>query len=245
MDLNLKGKRVLVQGSSGGLGFAIAEAFVGEGARVLLCSRNETSLATAAKRIGTEGFVVADLSQAGGGGRSVSEAIKKLGGLDVLVTNTGGPAKGLFKDLKREAWVSGFESLFMSAIDSIQTALPAMELQKWGRILLVTSTAAREPIVQLNVSNGFRAGLLGLTKSISNEVAASGITVNALLPGYTATERLKELKVSEDKIVSQIPAGRIGRPDELAALACFLGSDKASYITGQSIACDGGYLRGY
>jgi 3-oxoacyl-[acyl-carrier protein] reductase len=123
------------------------------------------------------------------------------------------------------------------------SVLPEMRQRQWGRILLVSSAAAREPMPQLNISNGLRAGLLGLTKSVSNEIAQHGITINCLLPGFTDTERLQELKIPKEKITSQIPAGRIGKPEELAALAAFLASEQAAYITGQAIACDGGYLR--
>jgi 3-oxoacyl-[acyl-carrier protein] reductase len=119
-----------------------------------------------------------------------------------------------------------------------------MQERKWGRILLVTSAAAREPMAGLTISNGLRAGLLGLTKSISNEVAGFGVTINALLPGYTRTERLIELNIPEEKITQHIPAGRLGEPEEFAALATFLASERAGYISGQMIAVDGGYLKG-
>ena len=119
-----------------------------------------------------------------------------------------------------------------------------MVKEKWGRILLITSVAAKEPMASLTVSNGLRAGLLGLTKTISQEYAAHGVTINAILPGYTGTERLKELGLPEEKMTSQIPARRLGRPEELGALTAFLASERASYITGQAIAIDGGYLHG-
>jgi 3-oxoacyl-[acyl-carrier protein] reductase len=125
----------------------------------------------------------------------------------------------------------------------MREAIPLMRAQKWGRILLVTSTAAREPIAGLTVSNGLRAGLLGLANSISQEIGKDGITINALLPGYTRTERLKELKIDEEKICAQIPMGRLAEPNEFADLVAFLASSRAAYITGQAIACDGGHLR--
>jgi len=243
MDLRIKGKRALVQGASQGLGRAIAEALIREGAQVAICSRDEGRITKAAREMGAAAGIAADLSRPGAGTALIQQVERQLGGLDILVTNTGGPPKGPFEELTPAQWQEGFQSLWLSATDSIRAALPGMRQRKWGRILLVTSAAAREPMAGLNISNGLRAGLLGLTKSISNEVARDGITINALLPGYTDTERLQELNIPTDKITSQIPAGRLGKPEELAALAAFLASEPAAYVTGQAIACDGGYLR--
>jgi 3-oxoacyl-[acyl-carrier protein] reductase len=243
MDLKLTGKRALVQGSSSGLGRAIAEALIKEGAKVAICSRDSDKIAKIAREIGAHAAIASDLTHPGAGKILVEAAAKQLGGLDILVTNTGGPPKGLFEEITATQWQEGFQSLWLSATESIQAALPFMRKDQWGRILLITSAAAREPMPLLNISNGLRAGLLGLTKAISNEVAQDGITINALLPGYTDTERLQQLNVPKEKITSQIPAGRLGTPEEFAALATFLASGQAGYITGQGIACDGGYLR--
>ena len=244
MDLKLAKKRVLVQGSSSGLGFAIAQGFAREGALVAICSRDEERVRKAAEQIpGAVGFVC-DLDEKGASSQLVRDVVKKLGGIDILVTNTGGPAKGLFSELSDEDWQRGFEKLYLSAIESMREALPHMRAQKWGRILLSTSTAAKEPISKLTVSNSLRSGLLGLMKTVSNEVACDGVTVNALLPGYTRTERLKELGVQEKELIKEIPARRLGEPEEYAALALFLASAQASYITGQAIACDGGLIKG-
>ena len=244
MDLGLKGKRALVMGASQGLGYAIAEALVKEGATVTICSRSEERLATAAKKMGAQHILAADLTPPGASKSTVEKALKMMGGIDILVTNTGGPPKGPFLTLTPAQWQEGFQSLWMSAVEAIQAALPEMQKQRHGRILLVTSAAAREPMPALTISNGLRAGLLGLTKTISNEVAGYGVTINALLPGYTRTERLKELNIPEEKITPAIPAGRLGEPEEFAACAAFLAGDRAAYITGQAIAVDGGYLRG-
>lgn len=243
MDLKLKGKRALVQGSSQGLGRAIAEMLVKEGAIVAISSRNADKLNQTARAIGAAAAIPCDLSKPGAAISLIKATQEELGGLDILVTNTGGPPKGPFEEVTPEQWQEGFQSLWLSATDSIRAALPGMKERRWGRILLITSAAAREPMPLLTVSNGLRAGLMGLTKTVSNEIAQYGITINALLPGYTETERLQELKIPTDKITAQIPAGRLGKPEELAALAAFLASEPAAYITGQAIACDGGYLR--
>lgn len=243
MDLKIKGKRALVQGSSQGLGRAIAEALIKEGAIVAISSRNADKLNQTAREIGAAAAIPCDLSKPGAASALVKTAIERLGGVDILVTNTGGPAKSSFEETTSEQWLEGYQSLWLSATESIRAALPGMKERRWGRILLVTSSAAREPLPLLTVSNGLRAGLLGLTKTVSNEIAQHGITINALLPGYTDTERLRDLKIPADKITAQIPAGRIGKPEEFGALAAFLASDQAAYITGQAVACDGGALR--
>ncbi len=245
MDLKLKEKRVLVEGSSSGLGFAIAKAFANEGARVAICSRNEQKIQEASRQIPSSIPFVTDLDEPGAPPRLVGEVVNRMGGIDILVVNTGGPSKGSFLEILSSDWQKGFERLYLSAIESIRAVLPFMIEQKWGRILLSTSTAAKEPIKDLTISNSLRSGLLGLMKTISNEVASHGITINALMPGYTKTERLAELNVSEAEIIRQIPANRLGLPEEYAALALFLASEQAAYITGQTIACDGGLIKGF
>jgi len=244
MELGLKGKRALVLGGSRGLGKAVAQALAAEGARVAICSRNAERLGAAAVEVGAEIFIAIDLSQPGAARRAVEQAQMRLGGLDVLLVNTGGPPKAKFQETTDAQWRSEFESLWMGAVDSIQAALPAMRAQKWGRILVVTSVAAKEPMPALTISNGFRAGLLGLVKSLAHEVAIDGVTVNALLPGFTRTERLVELGTTDAQIAAQVPAGRMGLPEEFGAMAAFLASQPAAYVTGQAIAIDGGWMRG-
>jgi 3-oxoacyl-[acyl-carrier protein] reductase len=245
MDLGLKGKKALVLGASAGLGRAIAQALVAEGAAVAIVSREAAKLEATRREIGAACAITADLSQPGAGRTAVEQAVAALAGLEVLVVNTGGPPKGTFAEVTDIQWQAGFQSLWLAAVDSIQTALPFMAKARFGRILLVTSVAAKEPMGHLTVSNGLRAGLTGLAKSLSLEVASQGITVNCLLPGYTDTERLRELGVPADKMTAAIPVGRLGKPEELGALAAFLSSVQAGYITGQAIAVDGGWLKGH
>jgi 3-oxoacyl-[acyl-carrier protein] reductase len=244
MDLGLRDRRALVLGASSGLGRAVAAALVAEGARVAICARNKARVEAAARELGAQLGLPADLSVPGAATTLVETASQKLGGLDILVTNTGGPPKGPFVDVTEAMWREGFQSLWMSAVDAIRAALPGMRERRWGRVLLITSTAAKEPIPGLTVSSGLRAGLLGLVKTIAPEVAEDGVTINALLPGYTATERITELGIPEDTLAEHIPARRLGRPEELGAMAAFLASEQAGYVTGQAIAVDGGFIRG-
>ena len=245
MDLNLKGKKALVMGSSAGLGKAIAESLINEGVDVIISSRTEANLIKVQEEIKAKGYVTADLTKAGEGRRLTEEAIKLLGGIDIIVTNTGGPQKANFMEVTDEQWMLDYQSIWMSVTESIKTAIPEMTKNNFGRFFLVTSIAAKEPLPGLTTSNGLRAGLEGLAKSISIEVAASGITINTILPGYTNTDRLKALNLSDEKVKAMVPAGRLGRPCELADLITFLSSEKGSYITGQSIAVDGGVLKGH
>lgn len=245
MDLKIRGKKALVMGASMGLGRGVAEALVKEGAQVAICARTPATLEKTQKEIGAALAVPADLSKKGACRDVVRRLLDQWGGLDILVINTGGPAKGPFESITDEQWQEGFQSLWMSTVDSIKAVLPSMRKQKWGRILTITSLAAREPIKDLTVSNGLRSGLHGLIKSIANEVAGDGVTVNAILPGYTDTERLRELGVSTDKITAQIPAGRLASTQEFGAYAAFMASEQAAYITGQALLIDGGFNRGF
>jgi 3-oxoacyl-[acyl-carrier protein] reductase len=245
MDLNLKGKKALVMGSSTGIGKAIAQSLIKEGAEVYLCSRSKDKLISCQKEIGAAGYEVCDLSKVNASRSLIEILLKKIGQIDILVTNTGGPDKADFLDVSDQQWNVDFQTLWMSPVESIKAVIPSMIENNYGRILMVTSIAAREPLPGLTTSNGLRAGLSGLAKSISNEYSKDGITVNLLLPGYTNTDRLKALNLSDEKVKSMVPAGRLGRPEELADMATFLASDKASYITGQSIAIDGGVLKGH
>ena len=178
----------------------------------------------------------------------VEQSVQHFGTIDILVTNTGGPAAGPFEQFKLDDWKNIYNLLFLSAVDIIQQVLPGMKQKGWGRILTITSVAVKQPADNLISSNAVRTSLLGLVKSLSNEVAIYGITVNNILPGYTSTNRLQELidknpKVNEVK--ETIPMKRFGTPEEFAAAAAFLVSERASYITGQSLAVDGGWIKSH
>lgn len=242
MDLGVQGRRALVMGASRGLGRAIAATLIAEGAQVAICARAGARLQETATAIGAQAFPC-DLSQDGAATGLVQDVRTRLGGLDILVVNTGGPPAGTFETLDDAAWRAGFESLVISAIQSIRAALPGMRTQKWGRIIVVTSVTAREPIPTLAISNIMRPGLHGLINTLSKEVAADGITLNAVMPGYVLTERIVEAGFDQDKLATQIPANRLGKPEEIGALAAFLASERGAYINGQAIACDGGLQR--
>lgn len=245
MNLELNGKKALVLGSSTGLGRAVAESLIAEGVEVCIVSRNSDNIAKTAKEIGAAHYETADLSIKGETAKLVEKVLKKMGHVDILVNNTGGPKKNNFLDVTDEQWLEDFQSLWMSPVEAMRILLPRMKEKNYGRIIMITSLAAKEPLQGLTTSNGLRAGLAGLSKSIVNEYAPFGITVNLLLPGYTDTDRIKALNLSEAKVKEMVPAGRLGHPHELADLATFLASKKGAYINGQSIAVDGGVLRGH
>ena len=245
MDLDLRGKIALVLASSDGLGKAVAHSLAKEGVLVVLSARNEEKLKQAMGDTLADHYEVCDFSNANATTALVEKVLVKYGRLDILVTNAGGPKKAKFKDVSNDDWRNDFQTLWMSSVEAMKACLPSMEENKFGRILMITSIAAKEPLEALTTSNGLRAGLAGLAKTIVNEYSHSGITINLLLPGYTATSRIKALNLSEEKIKQLVPAGRLADPSELADLATFLASKKGAYITGQSIAIDGGVIKGH
>jgi len=252
MDLGIKNKVALVLASSKGLGKAVALELAKEGAKVIICGTDAEALANTKAEIEAVApnqvvAFVSDISDEKQRKILVDESVKAFGPIEILVTNAGGPASGPFEQFNLEDWKAIYNSLFLSAVDIIQQVLPAMKANGFGRILTITSITLKQPADNLISSNAVRTSLLGLVKSLSNEVAAFGITVNNLMPGYTSTNRLKELieknpKVNEVK--ETIPMKRFGKPSEFAAAAAFLVSERASYITGQSLAVDGGWIKG-
>lgn len=260
MDLGLKGKRALVAASSRGLGRAIAEELAAEGCDLFLCARSEGPLREARKAIAeTHGVRVAveaaDLSNADGAQRVVERALEELGGVDVLVTNNGGPPAGRFKDHDLDVWSRAYHLTLESVLVLVGGVLPGMKERRWGRIVNVTSIAVKQPVDGLILSNSMRAAVTGFARTLANEVAPWGVTVNNVMPGYTRTERLDALaeRKAEDQGGSpddvfeawnaEVPMERVGEPRELAALTAFLASERASYVTAQSIAVDGGWIR--
>jgi len=260
LDLGLKGRVAIVTGSSRGIGKAIARGLAEEGARVTICARNETELARAAEEIAsstnTEVLPVrADLRNKVDINRLVEATISRFGRIDILVNNTGGPPPLLFLETREEHWHDAFEQLFMSIVNCCYAVIPYMRQQRWGRIINMTSFAAKQPAENLILSNAIRAGILGLTKSLSNELAEYGILVNAVCPGWTLTERVEELARANaertgrsindvlNEWASRIPLKRLAKPEEIANLVVFLASERASYITGAVIQVDGGFIK--
>lgn len=260
MDLGLKDKVALVAAASQGLGRAVAEELAAEGASLVLCARNPSTLAETAAAIAdsTGAHVLAvpcDVTDVEQIARLVQSADERFGRIDILVTNAGGPPAGVFEQLSREQWEQATRLTLFSAIELARFVLPGMKERSWGRILNITSIAVKQPVDNLMLSNSLRAGLTGFARTLANEVAAYGVTVNNILPGYTRTERLEELAhmMADKQGISpaefrakweqEIPMGRLGEPREFAALAAFLVSERASYITGTSIQVDGGWIK--
>ena len=260
MDLGLRDRVALVAASSRGLGRAVAEELAAEGAALVMCARDGGVLREAQRDIerATGARILArptDLSVHGEAQALVNAALEEFGRIDVLVTNTGGPPPGPFEDHSREVWDAAVDQNLHSVLDLVRAVLPGMKQRGWGRIVNITSIAVKQPVENLILSNSVRAAVTGFARTLANEVATHGITVNNVMPGYTRTERLEELAsrvaarkgiAAEDRLSAwndEIPMGRLGEPRELAAVVAFLASERASYVTGSSIAVDGGWIR--
>ena len=257
MDFGLASARAFVAASSAGIGRACAEALLEEGARVVLCARVWSRLRATRDELARKGEVHAlafDLSGPDAT-RAVNEAASLLGGLDVLVVNGGGPPPGNFEDLDDVTWLLAFENTVLGPVRMIRAALPHLKASSQGRIILIESTSVKQPIDNLLLSNSLRLGVVGLAKSLANELAPWGITVNVVCPGMTDTERLRALNqavadrsgISLEQVVAErtksIPMRRLGRPEEIAAAVTFLASRRAAYVTGTVTAVDGGLVR--
>ncbi|MEP5729801.1 MAG: SDR family oxidoreductase [Sulfitobacter sp.] len=243
MDYKIKGKKAVVMGASQGLGKAIALALAAEGVTVAVMARSKDKLEKLASEINGVA-VAADLSKRENLIAALQEARETIGDPDIVVINTGGPPKATFLEADSDGWREQTEKLFHFTIDTIYDVLPAMRKQKWGRIMVVTSISAQEPEAGLSYSSALRAGLHGLINDVSRDVAEDGVTVNAIMPGLIKTDRVIELNMQIEDFRGKIPARRFGHPEEFASLACYLASEQASYLTGQAIATDGGYLKG-
>jgi 3-oxoacyl-[acyl-carrier protein] reductase len=260
MDLGLQGKVALVAAASKGLGRAVAEELAAEGATLVLCARGEEALqeTCAAIRAATGVPVLgvaADVSKPAEVARLVQAAMEQFGRIDILVTNAGGPPAGTFDTLTPDMWQAATQLLLTSVVELTRAVLPGMKERGWGRILNVTSISVKQPVANLMLSNSLRAAVTGMARTLATEVAPFGITVNNILPGYTRTDRvvgLADATAAKEGISAaeatarweaEIPMRRLGEPREFAALAAFLCSERASYITASSIAVDGGWIR--
>jgi 3-oxoacyl-[acyl-carrier protein] reductase len=262
MDSGLEGKGALVAGASAGIGLAIARGLAREGARVAIVARRQAELEEAARSIRAETGaevvpIVCDLTDRAAVGDCARRAAEAVGGIEVLVTNAGGPRSGGFLDVAPEDYESAFRLNFLSTMWLCHETVPRMiDAGRGGRIVMVASISVKQPIDGLILSNSIRAGVAGLAKSLANELGPHAIRVNVVCPGYTATERLMELSADvagrrgtdaeaiRAEWASGIPLGRIGRPEEVADLAVYLASDRASYLTGTVVAADGGRCQG-
>ena len=255
MDLGLTDCKAFVAGASKGLGKACAKALAGEGARAFICSRNAEEIAQAAAEIGAAGFAAADVSKPADVERVVAAAVAALGGLDILVTNAGGPPARAFEKAGDADWDIGYQLNLMSAVRLIRAALPALKASGRGRIVNLTGYGVKEPMTDLVVSDAVRAGVTVMAKTIASDLAPFGITVNNIAPGPIRTDRLTAIHAARarsdgitleeqlQRFSKTIPARRVGEPNEIGDLCAYLCSVQAGYLTGQSIVVDGGINR--
>jgi 3-oxoacyl-[acyl-carrier protein] reductase len=261
MELGLKGRVAAVAAASRGLGRASAHALAAEGASVALCGRDEARVQEAAQAIARDTgartlAVVADVSVGAQCRAFVERAASEFGRLDILVTNTGGPAPGSFNDVDDADWTRAFDVTLANVVNLIRAAVPHMRARRWGRIVNVASLSAKQPIEGLVLSNVFRPAIAGLSKTLAAELGPEGILVNTLCPGYTRTDRIEELARVRaaaagttpaewiDGLTKTVPLGRIAEPEEFAAVVAFLCSERASYVNGVTLQVDGGASRG-
>ena len=256
MDLGLKGKRAIVLAASRGLGYASALGLAREGCHLLVCSRDQQRIEAAADAIRRDTgarvkALAADVSSASEAQRLVDAAVAEYGGVEIVVHNAGGPPAGETLQMTDDQWQKAFEQNLLSFTRIVGAAAPEMKKAGYGRVITIASSSIKQPIPNLALSNALRAGVWGIAKTMSRELAPQGILINVVAPGRIDTERIAELdagnaqrtgKTIEDvrkASVASIPLGRLGRPEELANLVVFLASQSASYITGQAITVDG------
>ncbi|CAM5776780.1 dehydrogenase [Labrys miyagiensis] len=256
MHIDLSGKRALVLGASGGLGAAIAAGLADAGASVAVVGRSAERLQGALPAMAPSAHIVADLGMPDAADLIADHALEKLGGVDILVNNSGGPPPSPALGVASSVWRSQFDMMVLSLMKLTDRLAPGMVERRWGRILTIVSSGVQAPIPNLAVSNTLRSALVGWSKTLAAELAPNGVTVNLIVPGRIATSRVASLdgaaaqrsgrSVEDVEAASRslIPAGRYGRPEEFAAVAVFLASPQASYVTGASVRVDGGMIRG-
>ena len=249
MDLGIAGRVALVGGASRGIGRAVAEALIAEGAKVVITSRDPERIAGTAEEIGAAAGLSWDSADLAAAPELVERVQELAGPVEILVTNTGGPpASADPLSLGDEAWEQAHRTLVLAPLTLIRLVLPGMRERGWGRIVGIASTSVREPIQALILSNAERLAALAAYKTLAREVAGDGVTINTLLTGSIATDRMVSLagsmEAAEAAAAATVPAGRLGRPEEMAWAAAFLASERAAYITGSALAVDGGVLRG-
>ncbi len=261
MDTGLKNRVAIVAASSQGIGRATAEAFAAEGCRIAMCARNAPALKAAADKIRKQYSVevldqTLDVTDADAVHRFVDAVVAKFGAADICVTNAGGPPAKGFLAASLEEWRKAVELNFLSTVYFAREVIPHMQRKRWGRIITITSITTKQPVADLVLSNAVRAAVVGLVKSLANEFGKDGILVNNVGPGYTATDRLKELAKSRSAALGKsekeifegwaadAPLQRLGEPREVAETIVWLASERASYITGQTVLVDGGLYKG-
>ena len=257
MDLGIADRVAMVAAASKGIGRAAATSLAAEGCRLSIFARSAENLEQARDQIGGDVVAVAgDISESADLERWHSLTLKRFGSVDILVTNTGGPPAARFAELTEEQWRAGIESTLMNVIRLCKLVLPGMQKRNWGRIVHITSLAAKQPIDLLTISSTLRAGISALTKTMANQFARDNILINAVLPGHVMTDRqvhLNQIRSREEgisideyarRVVDTIPLGRYGRADEIGDVIAFLCSERASYLTGASIQVDGGIVKG-
>lgn len=252
MDLGIRGRVALVTGASSGLGEAVALALADEGAAIAVAARRLDRLESVvheAKRRGasTAHAFLVDFEEPGSVGTLLTHVREKLGDVQILVANSGGPRAGTFRDLTLDDWDHGYRTTLRGILELVRGVAPAMTAGGWGRIVALTSTSVKQPIPNLALSNVFRTALVSALKSLSLEVARDGVTVNAIATGRVLTDRLRHLYPDEDSIrkaaEAEVPIGRVATPAEFAPLVAFLCGEPARYVTGQTIAIDGGLIK--
>jgi 3-oxoacyl-[acyl-carrier protein] reductase len=253
MDLGIRGRVALVTGASSGIGEGVALALAAEGVKLAIAARRTDRLEAIAERAKALGAADArgfdlDLSSAESVAHMLSAVRRGYGDIDILVLNGGGPKPGRFADVTLEDWDAAYRAVLRSMIELLNATVPAMRAKKWGRVVGLTSTSVKQPIANIVLSNTFRTGFVAALKTLAGEVAADGVTINAIATGRVGTERLRELYGSDDEMEqaarNEVPARRISTPAEFAPMVAFLCGAPASYVTGQTIAVDGGLVRG-